>query len=461
MNTPILKRRDGVPVVRPIIEMFKQKFRGHAVLPGESDYDSARQIWNASIDKHPGLIARCSDADDVVRAVQFARENQILVSIRGGGHNVAGRALCDDGIVIDLSAMNGVAVDPKSRTVRVQAGALLSDIDRETHLHGLAVPMGIVSRTGIAGLTLGGGVGWLVRKYGLTIDNLLECEVVIATGERVIANKETNADLFWGLRGGGGNFGIVTSFLFKAHPVSTVLGGLVLYPREQARDVLRQYRAFMSSAPEELTAYAALLSTRDGIPAVGMLVCYCGELAEGARVLAPLRTFGAPIVDAVQPMPFPAMQKLLDKSFQDGTCNYWKSTFLAEMSDDVIDVIVEHADRMQSPLSSVVVEFYAGAASRVGQDETAFAQRRAEYSVGMMAQWTDATENGKHIGWTRDMAKALEPHSSGSLLNFLSENNPDDIHTAFGSNYLRLVDLKTKYDPTNFFSLNQNVAPRG
>jgi len=300
-----------------------------------------------------------------------------------------------------------------------------------------------------------------VRKYGLTIDNLLECEVVIATGELVIANKETNADLFWGLRGGGGNFGIVTSVLFKAQPVSTVLGGLVLYPREQARDVLRHYRAFMSSAPEELTAYASLLSTPDGIPAVSMLICYCGELAEGARVLAPLRTFGAPIVDAVRPMPFPALQKSLDESFLDGTYNYWKSTFLAEMNDDVINVIVEHADRMQSPLSSVVVEFYAGAASRVGQDETAFAQRRAEYSVGMMAQWTDATENDKHIGWTRDIAKALEPHSSGSLLNFLSENNPDDIQTAFGSNYMRLVDLKTKYDPTNFFSINQNVAPRG
>jgi FAD binding domain/Berberine and berberine like len=461
MNTPLLKRCDGVPVDRTIIEMFKQEFRGRAVLPDESDYDLARQIWNASIDKHPGLIARCSDTGDVVRAVQFARENQILVSIRGGGHNVAGRALCDDGIVIDLSEMIRVDVDPKSRTVRVQAGALLSDIDRETHLHGLAVPMGVVSRTGIAGLTLGGGVGWLVRKYGLTIDNLLECEVVIATGERVVANKETNTDLFWGLRGGGGNFGIVTTFLFKAHPVSTVLGGLVLYPREQARDVLRHYRAFMSSAPEELTAYAGLISTPDGIPAVGILVCYCGELAEGTRVLAPLRNFGAPIVDAVQPMPLPAMQKLLEESFLDRTYNYWKSTFLVELSDDVIDLIVEHANQMQSPLSAVVVEFYAGAASRVGHDETAFVQRRAEYSVGMMAQWTDATENDKHIGWTRDMAKALEPHSSGSLLNFLSENDPDDIRTAFGSNYPRLVDLKTKYDPTNFFSLNQNVEPRG
>ena len=461
MNTPILKQRDGVPVGKAAIETFKQVFRGHAVLPGDTDYDSARKIWNASIDKYPGLIAQCSDADDVVSAVKFARENQILVAIKGGGHNVAGRALCDDGIVIDLSAMNGVVVDPASRTVRVQGGALLGDIDRETHAHGLAVPTGVVSKTGIAGLTLGGGVGWLVRKYGLTIDNLIECEDITAAGERVVATKETNADLFWGLRGGGGNFGVVTSFLFQAHPVSTVLAGLVLYPREQAGAVLRHYRAFMPSAPEELTAYAGMISTPDGTPVVGVIVCYCGDLAEGERVLAPLRTFGAPMVDTVKPMPFAVMQQMLQESFPDNTYNYWKSTFLDEMTDDVLDVIVEHANRMQSPLSSVLVEFYAGAASRVGHDDTAFAQRRAEFNVGFMAQWTNATENDKHIGWTRDMAKALEPHSSGSLLNFMSGGSPEMIRAAFGNNHARLVEVKTKYDPTNFFSINQNVVPRG
>jgi hypothetical protein len=461
MNNPILKQRDGAFVGNAAIETFKQKFRGHVVLPGDSDYDSARKIWNASIDKRPGMIAQCSDVEDVVSAVKFARENQILVAIKGGGHNVAGRALCDDGIVIDLSAMNRAVVDPESHTVHVQGGALLGDIDRETHPHGLAVPTGVVSKTGIAGLTLGGGVGWLVRKYGLTIDNLLECEVVTATGDRVVANKDTNVDLFWALRGGGGNFGVVTSFLFQAHPVSTVLAGLVLYSREQAGAVLRHYRDFMPSAPEELTAYTGLISTPDGNPAVGVIACYCGDLAEGERVLAPLRAFGTPMVDTVKPMPFMVMQQMLEESFPDDTYNYWKSTFLSEMTDEVLDVIVEHANRMQSPLSSVLVEFYAGAASRVGLKDTAFAQRRAEFNVGFMAQWTDAVENDKHIGWTRDMAKALEPYSSGSLLNFMSGGNPEAIQVAFGSNHARLVEVKTKYDPTNFFSINQNVVPRG
>ncbi|OUL77808.1 FAD-binding oxidoreductase [Paraburkholderia hospita] len=461
MNTPILKQRDGTFVGNAAIETFKQKFRGHVVLPGDSDYDSARKIWNASIDKRPGLIAQCSDVEDVVSAVKFARENQILVAIKGGGHNVAGRALCDDGIVIDLSAMNRAVVDPESRTVHVQGGALLGDIDRETHPHGLAVPTGVVSKTGIAGLTLGGGVGWLVRKYGLTIDNLLECEVVTATGDRVVANKDTNVDLFWALRGGGGNFGVVTSFLFQAYPVPTVLAGLVLYPREQAGAVLRHYRDFMPSAPEELTAYTGLISTPDGNPAVGVIACYCGDLAEGERVLAPLRAFGTPMVDTVKPMPFMVMQQMLQESFPDDTYNYWKSTFLSEMTDEVLDVIVEHANGMQSPLSSVLVEFYAGAASRVGLADTAFAQRRAEFNVGFMAQWTDAVENDKHIGWTRDMAKALEPYSSGSLLNFMSGGSPEAIQAAFGSNHARLVEVKTKYDPTNFFSINQNVVPRG
>lgn len=461
MNTPILKQRDGILVGAAAVDTFIQGFRGHAVLPGDADFDSARKIWNASIDKHPGLIAQCSDEDDVVRAVKFARQNNILVAIRGGGHNVAGRALCDDGIVIDLSAMNGVVVDPAARTVRVQGGALLGDIDGATHPHGLAVPTGVVPKTGIAGLTLGGGVGWLVRKYGLTIDNLLECEVVTATGERLIANNETNADLFWGLRGGGGNFGVVTSFLFKAHPVSTVLAGLILYPREEAVAVLRHYCAFMPSAPEELTAYAGMISTPDGIPVVAVIVCYCGDLAEGERVVAPLRTFGSPMVDAIKPMPFLDMQRLIQDSFPDNAYNYWKSTFLGEMTDDVLDVIVEHANRMQSPLSSVILEFYAGAASRIGHDDTAFAQRRAEFNVGLMAQWTDAGENERHINWTRDVAKALEPHSSSSLLNFMSGDSPEAIKVAFGSNLARLVDVKTKYDPTNFFSINQNVTPRG
>jgi FAD/FMN-containing dehydrogenase len=460
MATTKLQRRDGAVVEQALVDAFRDGFHGQVFLPDDAGYDAARRIWNASIDKRPGLVARCAGVADVVAAVRFARTNDLLAAVRSGGHNVAGRALCDDGIVIDLSAMKGIFVDPHSRTARVQAGATLGDIDRETHLHGLVVPAGVVSRTGIAGLTLGGGVGWLVRKYGLTCDNLLACEVVSADGEVVIADAERNADLFWGLRGGGGNFGIVTSFLFRAHPVSTVLGGVILYPRDQATALLRHYRTFIASAPEELTAYAGLLSTPEGTPAAGVIVCYCGDAAEGQRVLQPLRAFGQPMVDAVQPMPFPAMQKLLDDAFPDGTFNYWKSTFLEELSDAAIDVLVEHANRASSPLSAVVLEFYGGAATRIGQGETAFAQRRAEYNAGIMAQWTDPAESDRHTAWARETWDALQPFSSGAYLgNFASDEAPQAVRQAFAGNLARLAELKQRYDPTNFFSLNQNVTP--
>jgi FAD/FMN-containing dehydrogenase len=460
MATTKLQRRDGAVVEQALVDAFRDGFHGQVFLPDDAGYDAARRIWNASIDKRPGLVARCAGVADVVAAVRFARTNDLLAAVRSGGHNVAGRALCDDGIVIDLSAMKGIFVDPHSRTARVQAGATLGDVDRETHLHGLVVPAGVVSRTGIAGLTLGGGVGWLVRKYGLTCDNLLACEVVSADGEVVIADAERNADLFWGLRGGGGNFGIVTSFLFRAHPVSTVLGGVILYPRDQAAALLRHYRTFIASAPEELTAYAGLLSTPEGTPAAGVIVCYCGDVAEGQRVLQPLRAFGQPMVDAVQPMPFPAMQKLLDDAFPDGTFNYWKSTFLEELSDAAIDVLVEHANRASSPLSAVVLEFYGGAATRIGQGETAFAQRRAEYNAGIMAQWTDPAESDRHTAWARETWDALQPFSSGAYLgNFASDEAPQAVRQAFAGNLARLAELKQRYDPTNFFSLNQNVTP--
>jgi FAD/FMN-containing dehydrogenase len=460
MTVRKLRRRDGATVDEARIDAFASAFHGRLIRPGDACYDKARRIWNASVDRHPGLIARCSGVADVVDAVKFARANDLLVAVRGGGHNVGGRALCDDGIVIDLSAMTGIFVDAERRTVRVQGGATLGDVDRETHLHGLAVPTGVVPRTGIAGLTLGGGVGWLVRKYGLTCDNLLACDVVTSEGRLVTASVEHHADLFWGLRGGGGNFGIVVSFLFRAHPVSTVLGGLILYPRAEADAVIRHYRAFMAAAPEEVTAYAGLISTPEGQPAVGVIACYCGALDEGARVLGKLRRFGRPLVDAIQPMPFPAMQKLIDGSFPDRTFNYWRSTFLTELTDKAIDVIIGHANRMRSPLSSVVVEFYGGAAGRIAPADTAFAQRQAEYNVGIMAQWTDDAESERHIAWARAMSDALKPHASGGyLLNFLSEENPDAVRAAFGGNLARLRALKAKYDPTNFFSLNQNVTP--
>ena len=444
------------------IEQFRSAFRGEVICPGDAAYETARRIWNASIDKHPGVIALCSGVADVIASVNFARDNNLLVAVRGGGHNVAGRALCDDGIVIDLSRMKGIHVDAKKRTATVQGGATLGDVDRETHVFGLAAPVGVVSKTGIAGLTLGGGVGWLVRKYGLACDNVLSFDIVTADGKPQVASAEENQDLFWALRGGGGNFGVVTSFEYRLHPVHTVLGGMIVHPRARAEEVLRFYRDFLLSEPEELTAYAGLLHTPDGTPVVAVVACYCGDLAEGERVLKPLREFGPPVMDAIQPMPFPQMQSLLDGAFPDGNQNYWKSTFLREFSDDAISVLVDHANRATSPITAVVIEYYGGAASRVGVSDTAFAHRQAQYDVAIMAQWADAAESDRHIKWTQELAAAMRPFSSGAyLLNFLGDESDDTIKAAFGVNYDRLARLKKKYDPTNFFRLNQNIKPAG
>jgi FAD/FMN-containing dehydrogenase len=453
-----LLNRRGARIDPDLVDKFATGLAGRVIRPGDGDYDGARRIWNAAIERHPGLIVRCLGAADVVHAVTFARANDVLAAVRGGGHNVAGRALCDDGMVIDLSAMRGVLVDPKARTVQVQGGATLGDLDRETHLHSLAVPVGVVSKTGVAGLTLGGGVGWLVRKHGLSCDNVISFELVTADGRLLTASADENPDLYWALRGGGGNFGIVTSFRFRAHPVSTVLGGLIAHPRDKAGEVLRHYRDFMATAPEELTAYAGMITTPDGMPATVVIACWCGDLAEGKRVLAPLRAFGPPLLDAIEEMAFPTMQTLLDPAFPDTGHNYWKASFVPKLTDDLVDLVVEHGNRMQSPLSAVVVEFYGGAPGRIRPSESAFAQRRAEFNIGMMAQWLDPAESAKHIAWTREMFDAVEPYSDGShLLNFQSEAGADVIKAAFGDNYARLAEMKRKYDPTNFFSLNQNI----
>jgi FAD/FMN-containing dehydrogenase len=455
-----LKDTNGIVVDQNRIKRFQAAFRGEMIQPGDFSYEKARKIWNANIDKHPGIIARCAGVADVIAAVSFARENELLVAVRGGGHNVSGRALCDGGIVIDLAGMKGIHVNAKNRTARVQGGATLGDLDRETHVFGLAVPAGIVSKTGIAGLALGGGVGWLVRKYGLTCDNALSFDIVTADGKPRVASANEHEDLFWALRGGGGNFGVVTSFEFRAHPVSTVLGGLVIYPRDRAVEVLRFYRDFTQSAPDELTAYAALLHTPEGMPAVAVAACYCGDLAKGGQVLRPLRSFSLPIVNTIQPLPFPQMQTLLDAAFPAGNDNYWKSTFLRELSDDAIVALVEHANRATSPLTAVVIEYYGGVASRVKADETAFAQRQAQYSIAFLAQWTDPAESQLHIEWARASFESIRPFSSGAYyLNYLGEEREDAIKAAFGLNYDRLVAVKKKYDPNNFFCLNQNIEP--
>jgi FAD/FMN-containing dehydrogenase len=442
------------------IQSLRAGFLGELFEPKDAGYNEARRIWNASVNKRPGLIARCSGIADAIAAVNFGRENNLLTAIRGGGHNVGGRGLCDDGLVIDLSRMRSVLVDTATQRVRVQGGATLGDLDRETHVFGLAVPTGIVPKTGIGGLTLGGGVGWLVRKYGMTIDNLLSVEVVSADGRVLTASLSENDDLFWALRGGGGNFGVVASFEFQARPVDTVLGGFLLYPREAAFDVIRHYRDYLQSAPDELTAYAALLHGPDGTPLVGIISCYCGSIADGERVLQPLRTFGTPVMDGIQSFPFPAMQSLLAGAFPDGNQNYWKSTLQRELSDDAIRLIVDHGKRMSSPLSFVVLENYGGAATRVSKDATAYPHRDLPWDVLLIAQWTKEEETATHRDWARSGEEMLRPFSANAhLLSALDVETDEVVNTAFGQNLQRLAAIKKKFDPDNFFRVNQNIKP--
>lgn len=442
------------------LKALRSAFQGQVFEPADVGYDEARQIWNASISKQPKVIARCSGLADVIAAVNFGRDNDLLTAIRGGGHNVGGRALCDDGLVIDLSRMKSVFVDAATRRVRVQGGATLGDIDRETHVFGLAVPCGIVSKTGIGGLTLGGGVGWLIRKYGMSIDNLLSAQVVTADGKVLTASASENDDLFWALRGGGGNFGVVTSLEFQSHPVATVLGGLLLYPRATAVDVIRHFRDFVTSAPDELTAYVALLHAPDGSPLVAVIPCYSGKVADGERVVQPLRKFGSPIMDGIQEIPFPVMQSLLGPSFPDGNQNYWKSTLQRELPDDAISAIVEHANQLESPLSAVALEYYGGAAGRVPNEATAFPHRHLPWDILFIAQWTDPAQTNLHRDWARSGEEMLRPYSQNAhLLSALDVEADDVIRSAFGPNLARLATIKKKYDPTNFFRVNQNIKP--
>jgi len=460
MSTSQLADLNGVTIDDSRIEELQRVCVGTLIRPGDAEYDSARRIWNASIDRRPGLIVRCSGLADVIAAVKFARAHGLLVAIRGGGHNVGGRALCDGGLVVDLSRMKGIHVDARARRVRAQPGVLLGELDRETHVYGLTVPMGVVSKTGIAGLTLGGGVGWLVKKYGLACDNVISFEMVTAEGEVVTASADEHPDLFWALRGGGGNFGVVTSFEYRLYPVHTVLGGLLVHPRDRAVEALQFYRELTQSAPDELASYFALLHTPDGMPVVAIVVCYSGDLAEGERLLAPIRAFGPPIVDAVQAMPFPQMQTVFDAAVPSGNQNYWKSAFLKALSDEAIDTIVSHANQATSPLTAVLIEQYGGAAGRIGVSETAFAQRHAQYDLGILSQWTDPADSARHVGWTRAFAEAMDPFRSGDyLLNFVGEESDDVIRAAFGANYDRLAGIKAAYDPTNFFRVNQNIKP--
>jgi FAD/FMN-containing dehydrogenase len=447
-------------------------FRGDLFLPTSPGYDTARRIWNGAIDRRPACIARCTGVADVVAAVRFARERELLVAVRSGGHGVGGQALCDDGLVIDLSAMKGIHVDPSTRIARAQAGVLWGELDRETQLSGLATVGGIVTHTGIAGLTLGGGIGWLMRKHGATVDNVLSVDLVTADGAVVTAGADENPELFWGVRGGGGNFGIVTSFEYRLHPVGpVVLAGPVFHALEDASSVLRFYREFAADAPEELTTIFELGVAQPlpflpaevhGKPIVMVGACYAGSPHAGVEIVRPLKEFGNPIADLLEPKPYLALQSMFDPFVPHGWHRYWKSVELPPLTDDAIDTLVEHASAQTSPRSYCIVFQLGGAVSRVRGDETAFTQRDAAYNVNINAVWTeDDPEPARHIAWARDFFAALQPHARDRVyLNFLGDEGQDRVRAAYGERtYERLARLKRVHDPTNVFRLNQNIRP--
>jgi FAD/FMN-containing dehydrogenase len=428
------------------------------ITPDDEDYEAACKVWNGMIDRHPALIVRCTSQNDVISAVQFARSQQLHVAVRGGGHSVGGLAVCDQGMVIDLSRMKGLEVDPVTSRARAEPGLTLGEFTHGTQEFGLATTTGIVSTTGLSGLTLGGGIGWLMGRYGLTVDNLLSVDLVTAEGKRLTASATQESDLFWAVRGGGGNFGIVTSFEFQLHPVGQVLAGMVMHPLERAQEVLRFYREYTSTASDDLTAYAALVTTPDGHPAIGIAVCYCGSLAEGERVIEPLRSFGPPLVDLIHPMSYLEAISMLDAASPAGHHYYFKTSTVKELSDEAISTIAEYGSARTSPWTVVLIEHLHGAASRVVPAETAFAQREESYIVGIFASWTEG-EASTHIAWAQSFWKAMQPWASGAYVNYLGEEGDERVRAAYGINYQRLRALKHRYDPSNFFHFNQNIKP--
>ena len=445
------------------VDEFKAGLRGQMLCPGDDGYDEARKVWNGMIDKRPALIVRCSGVADVIDSINFARTHQILVSVRGGGHNVPGNAVCDGGMMIDLSRMKSVRVDPTRATARAEGGVTWGEIDRETQAFGLETTGGTVSDTGIAGLTLGGGIGWLERKHGLSCDNLLSADVVTADGRFLIASAGDNQDLYWGLRGGGGNFGIVTSFEYQLHPVGRVLAGMVIHPFEKAKEVLRFYRDFSSAIPDELTTGGGFLTPPDGNPVVAITVCYNGPIEAGEETLRPLREFGPPLADHIAPMTYTQVQSMFDEAFPPGRHHYERADFMAGISDEAIDILVAGLQTVTSPLSAVIFQQMGGAVSRVGGDQTAFGHREAQYVMATFATWLDPGESEIHIRWARELSEAMKPFTTGGVyVNALgreADEGTNRIKSAYGPNYERLVALKNKYDPTNLFSHNQNIKP--
>jgi len=452
------------------IDEFKTHFQGKVILPDDEEYNEVRQIWNAMIDRKPVMIARCTSAEDVVQAIQFGRKHNLLISIRGGGHNIAGNAVCDDGLMIDLALMKEVLVDLNTRRASVEPGCTLNDVDEAAQVHGLATPLGINSTTGVAGLTLGGGFGWLSRKYGMTIDNLLSVEVVTAEGRQLHASEAENADLFWGLRGGGGNFGVVTRFEFQLHPVGPdVLSGLIVFPFDQAKQVITQFARFTETMPDELNVWLVtrkapplpfLSADVHGKEMVALALCYAGDPNEGERLIAPLHGFGTVLGEHIGVQPYVAWQQAFDPLLAKGARNYWKSHNFSQLNDGVIDTIVEFAAKLPSPHCEIFIGTIGGQTASVAPEAMAYSNRDANYVMNVHGRWETAAEDERCIAWAREFFTTSQPFaSSGAYINFLTHDETDRIAFAYGATWNRLVELKNKYDPTNLFRMNQNIKP--
>ena len=451
------------PVATPAFELAPD-FSGQIVRRDSPEYEQARRVHNGLIDKHPAVIARCRTAADVGATVRSARRQGLEIAVRGGRHNVAGRATLDDGVVIDLSLMRDVHVDPAARTARAQGGATWAEFNTATQAHGLAATGGIISSTGVAGLTLGGGLGWLLGRQGLSIDHLLSAEIITADGQTVNASADENADLFWAIRGAGANFGVATTLEFRLHPVGPIItGGLIAYPLDQARDVLRFYRDVTADCPDDMTVYVGLVPAPDGsgVKLAGVLVCHCGDLRAGEEAVRPLKEFGRPAMDVVGPMPYTALNSMLDAGYPAGALNYWKATFIDTLTDDVIDGMIDAFARCPSPMGQIVIEHMHGAATRVDPGAAAFAHRGEGYSLLVLSQWMQPGDTDRCIQWARESYAALAPHGAeSSYVNYLGHDEGETrVAAAYGSNYARLRELKAKYDPDNVFHLNQNIRP--
>lgn len=462
----------GGQVDASAVQSLRTQLQGPLLTPSDAGYDEARSIWNAMIDRRPALIAQCSSADDVAAAVNFAREHTLLVAVKGGGHNIAGNAVCNGGLMIDLSTMRNIEVDPQAKRARVQPGATLADLDAATQAHGLATPVGINSTTGVAGLTLGGGFGWLSRKYGLTIDNLVSADIVTADGVQRHADADENSDLFWALRGGGGNFGVVTQFEYQLHPVGPeLLAGLIVYPFDQAQSVLTNYRAFSQNAPEELSAWLVLRKAPPlpflpeevhGKEVVVVALLYTGDAAEGEKIVAPLHELGTPVGTHVGVMPYAGWQQAFDPLLTPGARNYWKSHNLTQLSDGFFDTLVEYVGRLPSPHCEIFVGHLGGAVNRVAEDATAYPHRSAEYVMNVHGRWETPGEDAAVIGWARALFDAVKPHALGSVyVNFMPEDESGRVAAAYGGNYDRLAQIKRQVDPDNLLRMNQNIRPAG